>query len=549
MKRREFLRHAAWGSLCAGTAAGGYAWLRPAPPTVSIHRPGLPAGHLLRDAADWPDPVRTVHCETLILGSGAAALCAAWHLARNGQGNFLLVEGPERNGNNAARPYGEIAAPTGAHYLALPSRESTPVRQLLHALGILQDGVESDAPAYRETDLVCAPESRLYYQNRWQDGLLPDAPDADTRRFFALVARLKTERGRDGRRRFVIPIAHSSQDAARDALDAQTFARWLDGQGLHSPTLRWYLDYCCRDDYGQGIDKVSAFAGLHYFCARNNAQDAVLTWPEGLAHISEAIRRQIRLQEWRALPEGEDNATLRLSAPASVPMMAVAVEETADDVAVLIAPADGRRAPTVRVRARRVICAMPLQVAARVVRGFARYAGEGLQLPPVVPWLVANFHLRRFPAEPPGMERAWDNVVYGSPHLGYVIATHQLLRVARPQESVFTAYTTIPDMPSTQARRWLLQASDAALLEYAARDLLAVYGKRFWWAVQHVDVIARAHAMPSPEPGYLNNATLARLRAHVSRIVFAHSDLSGYSVFEEACHHGVRAAQQLLAMR
>ena len=146
------------------------------------------------------------------------------------------------------------------------------------------------------------------------------------------------------------------------------------------------------------------------------------------------------------------------------------------------------------------------------------------------------------------MERAWDNVVYGSPHLGYVIATHQQLRVARPQQTVFTAYTTVPDLPPEQARRWLLEAGDDALLEYAARDLLAVYGKRFWWSVQHVDLIARAHAMPSPEPGYLNNATLARLRAHTSRLVFAHSDLSGYSVFEEACHHGVRAAQRLLTM-
>ena len=40
---------------------------------------------------------------------------------------------------------------------------------------------------------------------------------------------------------------------------------------------------------------------------------------------------------------------------------------------------------------------------------------------------------------------------------------------------------------------------------------------------------------------------LLALRRHRSRLHFAHSDLSGYSVFEEAVYWGVEAAKQILA--
>ena len=42
----------------------------------------------------------------------------------------------------------------------------------------------------------------------------------------------------------------------------------LDQNGYTAPTLHWYLNYCCRDDYGTRYDKVSAWAGLHYYCSR-----------------------------------------------------------------------------------------------------------------------------------------------------------------------------------------------------------------------------------------------------------------------------------------
>ena len=539
-KRRQFLAQSAAISVAAAAS-----WLMHhqlnRPPPLAVRRIGLPLGHQLRDGAfiDAPLP-RAQDCDVLILGSGAAALSALWCLTRQGQRNVILAEGPERNGNNAAFVSGELCAPGGAHYLALPSRESVALREMLADLGILESGAESEVPRFRETDLVFAPMERLHYQGRWQDALLPQQDD-DSRRFFALIQRLKRAHGRDGRKVFAIPLVLSSDDNEWRALDRLTFADWLAREGYRSPTLLWYLDYCCRDDYGAGAAQVSAFAGLHYFTARGHDSEAVLTWPEGLAHLSQLLRERSGLQPLAALPDGE---SLRFAQPVALNASAVRIRESAERVEVLLR--DNGSGTLSLLRARQVICAMPLMVAAHLVEDAARYgllAGRG----DYAPWLVSNFVLHRFPTEGAGDALAWDNVIYGSGGLGYIAASNQLIRVAKPARTVFTAYSALNHADPATVRQWLLAAPDAELLAFAAQDLTAAYGRRFWHAVEAVDIGIRAHAMRIPRPGYLDDAQLAAVRTHRSRLHFAHSDLSGYSVFEEAAFWGVEVAQRVLA--
>ena len=536
--RRRFLAQSAAISVAAAASWLTHRQLN-RPPPLAIHRMGLPLGHLLRDGAfaDAPLP-RAQDCDVLILGSGAAALSALWYLTRQGRRNVILAEGLERNGNHAAFVHGELSAPGGAHYLALPSRENVALRAMLADLGILESGADSDAPRFRETDLVFAPAERLRYQGRWQEALLPQEDD-DSRRFFTLIQRLKRARGSDGRKVFAIPIALSSQDDAWRALDRLTFAEWLAREGYRSPTLLWYLDYCCRDDYGAGAAQVSAFAGLHYFAARGHDSEAVLTWPDGLAHLSQLLRERSGLQALAALP---DAATLHFAQPVAINASAVRIRESEAHVEVLLRDNDSDARSL--LHARQVICAMPLMVAARVVENAAAYgllAGRG----DYAPWLVSNFVLHRFPAEGASEALAWDNVIHGSGGLGYVAASNQLIRVAKPARTVFTAYTALNQGDPTAVRAWLLDAPDAELLAFAAQDLVAAYGRRFWRAVEAVDINIRAHAMRIPRPGYLDDAQLAAVRAHRSRLLFAHSDLGGYSVFEEAAYWGVEAGRQV----
>lgn len=536
--RREFLG----GAALLGAAATASAFLHhklTAQPSVHINRAGLPVGHKLRDHSfTAQSPSRHYVCDTVIVGSGVAALAAAWYLHKHGKRDFLILEGTERNGNAAAYHFsGSLNAPTGAHYLPQPSGESEFVRELLHDLQILQYDAQGRA-VFNEMDLVHAPDERLFYRGKWQDGLL--IQDADAQRFMQFIQTIKHSRGADGKKHFAIPIAQSSQDATWRKLDAQTFAQWLAQEKYTSPDLLWHLDYCCRDDYGQGIAQVSAFAGLHYFAARGNDNAAVLTWSNGLNHIAEKIRQHIALQEKNTLPE---SGTLHFSQPESWQASAFKIHEQNDFVALHIVNHASQE--IAQIHAQNVICAMPLFVAQHIVHNMKNMVGGGFRLPESAPWLVGNFVLQQFPPEPEPSELAWDNVVHGSANLGYVLATHQQIRVAKPEQTIFTAYAALNHDTPQNVRQWLLQASDDALLDYISRDLLTVYGKRFWQYVQHVDITVRGHAMAVPQVGYLSQPTLLKLREHSSRLRFAHSDLSGYSVFEEAAYWGIQAAKKL----
>jgi hypothetical protein len=54
------------------------------------------------------------------------------------------------------------------------------------------------------------------------------------------------------------------------------------------------------------------------------------------------------------------------------------------------------------------------------------------------------------------------------------------------------------------------------------------------------------HAMVRPVPGTISSEERVKLKRRDKRILFANSDLSGISIFEEAQFHGVEAAQAVL---
>ncbi|EFV86837.1 amine oxidase [Achromobacter xylosoxidans C54] len=154
-----------------------------------------------------------------------------------------------------------------------------------------------------------------------------------------------------------------------------------------------------------------------------------------------------------------------------------------------------------------------------------------------------------YPREAPGEPLSWDNVVYQGQALGYVVSTHQLLRVARSPRTVFTAYHALSNQTPRAARQWLADARPEALRDEAAADLVAAYGDEFWRRARQLEITVRGHAMASPYCGYLSNAGLAALREVDGPVLFAHADLSGYSVFEEAAWWGVAAAGRILGQR
>jgi hypothetical protein len=533
MDRRSFLVTAA-GAGAAGLATGA-GFLRWQEITPGVHYPGRAEGHFLRDRRALPPPTETIETDVLILGSGIAGLSAAWKLGKLGHDDYLLLDGPEAFGNAAGSRYGDLACPTGAHYLPLPGPESAHVREMLADLGILLRDGDKDKPYYDERFILHGPEERLLRDGVWHEGLVPaDAGNAaEHKAFFDEMARLRQLRGCDGKRAFVFPLALSSADPAFAALDRLSFAQWLGDQGYRSPTLRWYLDYCCRDDYGAGIDRVSAWAGIHYFAGRwgqaaNADENALLTWPGGLAPLAEALA-------------GKAGPRRRVGTAASVREVDGKVE------ALCFRLVDGKPRSFV-IKARRAICAMPLFVASRVVEGIERYGFDPRKhLPDYAPWMVSNFLMRDFPRELPDAQLAWDNVVYNGRGLGYVVSTHQDIRSRPPEKTVFTAYTALSSRTPQEARRWLQSARPDELLDLASSDLKEAYGWAFAPCVERVDITLRAHAMAVPLPGFRSNPGLAALQDAGGPILFAHADLSGLSVFEEAAWWGCKSVERSLS--
>jgi phytoene dehydrogenase-like protein len=498
ISRRGFL--AATGSLAAAALVGC------APKTDRPLRGGFvddggARGHRLRDRAAFPAPVRTERVPVVVVGGGIAGLSAAWWLERRGMRDFVVLEMEDGAGGNARWGENAVSAfPWAAHYVPVPGPRAAHVRDLFTELGVLRDGV------WDETVLVHSPQERVFRWGRWHEGLEETVADtaaerAEMRRFHEEVARLR-DTGE-----FTIP---SSLGRRPSPLDDLSFGRWLDEKGFRSPALRWYADYACRDDYGARAADTSAWAGIHYFAAREPEEEGPLTWPEGNGWI---VRRLLE----------------RLGGYVRTGAAVHRVERRGTGARVL--------AGDTEYLADAVVFAAPSFLASRLVEGA-----------PAVdftysPWLTANLTLDRLPEER-GAAPAWDNVLYDSPSLGYVAAHHQSLRTHH-DAAVWTYYLALSDTPPAEARRMLLQRSWRDWAEAILSDLERAHPE-IRRCVARIDVMRMGHAMVRPTPGFLASPARRALEEAEGPVFYAHSDLSGLSLFEEAQDRGIAAAARVL---
>jgi len=504
---------------------------------------GLPA----TKSGALPAPSVLHRCAAIVVGGGIAGLAAARTLARAGVDDLQLLELEDSTGGNSrGHTLAGMRCPLGAHYLPVPGERAEDVIELLEALGLRR--TEHGRAVYDERALCHSPQERLFIGGGWREGLLPpvDAlPQAERaitaahyRGFAEAVAVLAAGDA------FAMPTSRSAWSPALDALDVQTFAAWLDGRGLTAPALRWYLDYCCRDDYGAGATQVSAWAGIHYFASRHGfrapgaggdeARDAwpaatadrdggVLTWPEGNAWLAERL----------AAP---------LAGRTRTGIVVLRVREERDAVVVDAWNAATRRAE--RWTAPQVVLATPLFVSARLLEAPSAALADVVARMPHAPWLVANIHVDAPLDDHPGAPPSWDNVLYGGRALGYVDAQHQSLApYAGP--TVLSAYWALGGGNAGE-----LGASRTALLKqdartWADRVVAEIAGAHpdLPEKARRVDLMRYGHAMSVPVPGLRSSAALRALAEPQRRVHFAHSDLSAYSVFEEALFHGTRAGR------
>jgi hypothetical protein len=419
-----------------------------------------------------------------------------------------------------------LRCPLGAHYLPLPGPHAPDIRDWLVEIGLAQ--ATPAGLAWDERQLCHSPQERLFIDGRWQDGLLPAVPPASAAQ--AQYRRLADAMAAAGRAlAFALPTARAPWTPAHAALDAIPFSRWLREQGIVDARLLAYLDYCCRDDYGAGSDVVSAWAGVHYFESRHGFaapgddagdRDPVLTWPDGNAPLARALAQPFAE---RVLP---GRAVLRIDEEAHGVQAWALVDE------------DGRDAGVERWSARHVVVAMPLFVAARVLRAPPAALVEAAARQRRAPWLVANLLLDGLPLDRVGAPLSWDNVIHGGASLGYVDAQHQSLAPV-VGERLWTAYWAWPD-----ALRGALLAMSWQDATQRILDELAPVHPDLAQRLRRVDLARHGHAMAIPTPGMRGSAALAALPGCGRRVHFGHADLSAYSVFEEAFTRGGAAGER-----
>ncbi|MGE0489422.1 MAG: NAD(P)-binding protein [Vulcanimicrobiota bacterium] len=521
MKRREFLK----GSLLMLGLGGCKASSRPL--AGASRGPDSSSGHRLRDGKFPSQPSRSRKLGTAILGAGIAGLSAAWKLERSGYSDFEVFDLEERGGGNSRWfDYPESAAPLAAHYLPIPTVESRAVRELLEEMGIYLGQEPDGSPRYDTRHLCHSPQERIFLYGRWQEGLFPSigASDEDFQQlesFQAVVQAWQEWRDPQGRKAFALPLAYSADTPELRALDQESFASFADRHGWTSPRLRWLLEYGCRDDYGTLLEQTSAWAGLHYHCSRDGGGfsegEELLVWPEGNGHLARHLL-------------GVVGERLR---PRSL-VVAVRPGQGFDYL-------DLGTSELVRVEADQIVYALP---------SFTREKTMGQPQPAFSysAWVTANLVLERYPEELTysGAELAWDNVFYESPSLGYVVATHQSLATTRRRPTVFTWYRPMLEGEPAAMRKELLRTDWAYWRDLVLAEFDTVY-PGIESMVRRLDVCLLGHAMVRPTPGFLWGEPRRRAAEPVENVSFAHSDLSGISIFEEAQYHGVRAGQEVLS--
>ncbi|MCZ6539608.1 MAG: FAD-dependent oxidoreductase, partial [Chloroflexi bacterium] len=473
------------------------------------------------------------------VGGGIAALSAGWRLQQTGFEDFKLLElerepgGTSRSGSSSVSSY-----PWGAHYVPLPQPSNKALRRLFAEMSVFEPGAEgSSYPVVAEHVLCREPQERLFAKGQWFAGLFPHsiASDDDLRQWEAFGTEIKRWidwRDLEGRPAFTIPVANCSHDEEVVRLDKISMSDWLQEKGWTSEPLRWWVDYSCRDDYGLTVDQTSAWAGLFYFAARidrsEDGEQPLLTWPEGNGRIV-------------------DHLVDKLGAHVESGQAVVSVEPPTrgDEGQTKVVVFDVKTRSIRGLLADQVIFAVPQFLAPYLIRGLSPERKQVSKAFKYGAWVVANLHLSERPHET-GIPLSWDNVLYDSSSLGYVVATHQVGSDFGP--TVWTWYLPLCDPLPADARRKLLDLKWEHWAEVVLSDLEVAHPE-IRELVERLDVMHWGHAMIQPRPGFVWSKERQAAAKPVGPVHFAGTDLSGVALMEEAFYHGVRSAEEVLTAR
>jgi NAD(P)-binding Rossmann-like domain len=482
-------------------------------------------------------PSQTTTIGTVIIGGGISGLSAARQLNNNDYNDFLLLELEDQTGGNSRFANNKTGAfPLGAHYLPIPSTDFKELIAFLKELGLITHFDEQGLPYYDERYLCHDPEERLFINGYWQDGLVPNfgVPEQEKKQiaeFLALMNHYKNTKGNDGKWAFELPVDQSSTDYTYRSLDKISMKDFLLKHKFVSPYLHWYVEYCCKDDFGCSLSETSAWAGIHYFASRrgiaaNATHDHVLTWPEGNGWLAQKLYQNIG----KYVKTG---------------CLVFAVNRVAPKTYHIdyIDYSDGS---IKQIITQNIIFSCPQFVQKHIKTNIKQLKERNYESFQYSTWVTANAEVDASKlAERNGSPLSWDNVIYGTQSLGYINSCNQNIERHKNRYN-FTWYYLVPES-GKEIRKSVIKTTREQWFQIFSKDLQKVYLGFTDWVIS-CDVCVWGHAMVKPTVGFIwSKERHQSAKSIEDSLFFAHTDLSGMSLFEEGFIRGIEAANELMS--
>ncbi|KRD11849.1 twin-arginine translocation pathway signal protein [Flavobacterium sp. Root901] len=479
---------------------------------------------------DFPKPEQQINIPYLIIGGGISGMSAARQFHKKGISDFVVIEMADHLGGNSSNGQNKYSKyPLGAHYLPLPNFQDKELLNFLEEEKIILGYNKNGLPVFDELQLTFAPAERLFYKNNWQEGVVPKEGNSETdnkefQRFFTQMDAFRIAKGQDQKYLFNIPIYLSSKDEEARALDKITMQKWFENNNFKSEPLFNYIDYCCKDDFGLGIEYVSAWAGIHYFAGRKQDASAeknenVLTWPEGNARLAYHLKKYT---EQKILKNHL--------------VYDVKIEKNK----VVVRAFDDTKKISVEIIADKVIMATPQFVNQYLIKDRKAFTKNFHY----TPWLLATLVVNNL-SDNLSFPLSWDNVIYDAKGLGYVYAQHQSLNQVQGKK-VITYYYSFSSGDLKKTRREIYKKNKEYWKQFVFNDLKIAHPD-IENDSEDMEVFLLGHGMISPVPDFIFGQAKEKAAKDIeNRIYFAHTDLSGISIFEEAFHQGINAVNKIL---
>lgn len=492
-------------------------------------------GHLLRQPSKHFDqyPVSKNQKKIVIVGGGISGLSAAYHLKQMNEDDFVLLEMNQQFGGNSASHSNEYSKfPLGAHYLSLPNQDNLALIDFLKKEQLIV-GEKKGKYIYNDTYLCHSPNERLFYRGSFQEGLVPEygldeATHREIESFFNWMKQLKNASNESGKQLFSIPISNCDYTPHLKDLDTSTFKDFLDQHKYTSKELCWFLDYCCRDDFGAGYDMISAWAGVHYFAGRkatpfNAESTSVLTWPEG----NDALVNRLR-KHFPKHCKGDQ--------------LVIQIEEFEDHV--IVRSFDVEKQIITEYSCEQCIVATPSYINKHILHSpqWPKNFFEGIKHQP---WFIGIAVVSQLP-HVNGLSLSWDNVAFGTKGLGYIYNQHQSLKTYPKGPFVLSVYITLDQAVDEFERRRLFEMSEEKMTEIVIEELKTMHPE-IEKDILEISFQKWGHGMVTPYPGALaKHHAFVELSQNAKRTHLAHTDFASYSVFEEGFDAGRIAALKVV---